>query len=214
MDTEHVNHYERPGVLPIAFTVHHAINIEDSSVNFLMRGQLPIWHRDGWASRTSVAIDNHGKELTVAEMESQRIGNWNAYKEYMHTVFAETESWLESLAPSDLETVLFNGEFPDMFKKAYIARVVQGQAGELVLTGAPGQRWQFTVKSVTPVSVVEDGRNYFRAEAELAGSAAGTALRPNMEGVAKVVVGERSLLWVWTHRFSDWVRSAWWQWTP
>jgi hypothetical protein len=60
-------------------------------------------------------------------MESQRIGNWDAYKEYMHTVFAETESWLESLAPSDLETVLFNGEFPDMFKKAYIARVVQDQ---------------------------------------------------------------------------------------
>lgn len=127
MDTEHVNHYERPGVLPIAFTVHHAINIEDSSVNFLMRGQLPIWHRDDWASRTAVAIDNHGKELTVAEMESQRIGNWTAYKEYMHTVFAETESWLESLAPTDLETVLFNGEFPDMFKKAYIARVVQDQ---------------------------------------------------------------------------------------
>ena len=95
-----------------------------------------------------------------------------------------------------------------------IARVVQGQVGELVLTGAPGQRWQFTVKSVTPVSVVEDGRNYFRAEAQLAGTAAGTALRPNMEGVAKVVVGERSLLWVWTHRFTDWLRSAWWQWTP
>jgi multidrug resistance efflux pump len=95
-----------------------------------------------------------------------------------------------------------------------IARVVQGQVGELVLTGAPGQLWQFTVKSVTPVSVVEDGRNYFRAEAQLAGTAPGTALRPNMEGVAKVVVGERSLLWVWTHRFTDWVRSAWWQWTP
>lgn len=94
-----------------------------------------------------------------------------------------------------------------------IARVQPGQGGELVLTGAPGERWHFTVKSVTPVSVVEEGRNYFRAEAELAGQE-GVRLKPNMEGVAKVVVGERSLLWVWTHRFTDWVRLALWQWTP
>jgi multidrug efflux pump subunit AcrA (membrane-fusion protein) len=95
-----------------------------------------------------------------------------------------------------------------------VARVQPGQGGELVLTGAPGQRWQFTVKAVTPVSVVEEGRNYFRAEAELANSDAASKLRPNMEGVAKVAVGERSLLWVWTHRFTDWVSVAWWQWTP
>jgi hypothetical protein len=94
-----------------------------------------------------------------------------------------------------------------------IARVQPGQGGELVLTGAPGQRWHFKLKSVTPVSVVEEGRNYFRAEAELLGQE-GVSLRPNMEGVAKVVVGERSLLWVWTHRFTDWVSLALWQWTP
>ncbi|MFG6460907.1 HlyD family efflux transporter periplasmic adaptor subunit [Roseateles sp. DXS20W] len=94
-----------------------------------------------------------------------------------------------------------------------IARVQPGQGGELVLTGAPGERWRFTLKSVTPVSVVEEGRNYFRAEAELVGQE-GVQLKPNMEGVAKVVVGERSLLWVWTHRFTDWVKLALWQWTP
>lgn len=94
-----------------------------------------------------------------------------------------------------------------------IARVQPGQGGELVLTGAPGERWHFKLKSVTPVSVVEEGRNYFRAEAELAGQE-GVKLKPNMEGVAKVVVGERSLLWVWTHRFTDWVKLAFWQWTP
>lgn len=127
MDINHVNHFERSGVLPIAFTVHHAVNIEDSSVNFLMRGQIPLWHRDNWAERTGVAIDNHGKELTVTQMEHQRIGDWDAYKEYATAVFNETESWLASLQPADLETVMFNGEFPDMFKKAYIARVVDGQ---------------------------------------------------------------------------------------
>ena len=127
MDSEHVNYFERPGVLPIAFTVHHAINIEDASVNFLMRGLTPIWHRDGWAERTEVHINNHGKELTVAEMELQRIGNWNEYRNYMRSVFDETDSWLETLKPPDLETVMFNGEFPEMFRNAYIARVVTDQ---------------------------------------------------------------------------------------
>jgi hypothetical protein len=32
--------------------------------------------------------------------------------------------------------------------------------------------------------------------------------------VAKVTVGQRSLLWVWTHRFTDWVRLSWWHWLP
>uniref|UniRef100_UPI00117DAD50 efflux RND transporter periplasmic adaptor subunit n=1 Tax=Pelomonas sp. KK5 TaxID=1855730 RepID=UPI00117DAD50 len=95
-----------------------------------------------------------------------------------------------------------------------IARVQPGQEGELVLTGAPGQRWHFTLKSVTPVSVVEEGRNYFRAEAALSDPGSGVQLKPNMEGVAKVVAGRRSLLWVWTHRFTDWVSLAFWQWTP
>ncbi len=95
-----------------------------------------------------------------------------------------------------------------------VARVQPGQGGELVLTGAPGQRWGFTVKTVTPVSVVEEGRNYFRAEARLDAADAARHLRPNMEGVAKIAVGERSLLWVWTHRFTDWLRTAWWSWTP
>lgn len=97
-----------------------------------------------------------------------------------------------------------------------VARVQPGQGGELVLTGAPGQRWHFKLKSVTPVSVVEEGRNYFRAEAQIAEleGQQGLKLKPNMEGVAKVVVGERSLLWVWTHRFTDWLSLALWQWTP
>jgi hypothetical protein len=29
-----------------------------------------------------------------------------------------------------------------------------------------------------------------------------------------VAVGERSLLWIWTHGFVDWLRMAIWNWTP
>jgi hypothetical protein len=60
--------------------------------------------------------------------------------------------------------------------------------------------------------VAEDGRNYFRVEAEL-GEAA-PKLSPNMEGVAKVDAGRASLLWAWTRPMVDWVRLTWWKLMP
>lgn len=94
-----------------------------------------------------------------------------------------------------------------------IGRVRLGQRGELVLSSLPGRVLPFTVRSITPVSTQEDGRNVFRVEAGMqAGDLA--RLRPGMEGVGKVTVGEASLLWVWTHRFVDWLRLALWNWMP
>jgi hypothetical protein len=37
-------------------------------------------------------------------------------------------------------------------------------------------------------------------------------LRPGMEGVAKIEAGRRSLFWMITHRFVDWLRLAVWSW--
>ena len=39
-------------------------------------------------------------------------------------------------------------------------------------------------------------------------------LRPGMEGVGKVYIGERKLIWIWTHGFVDWLRLALWRWWP
>jgi hypothetical protein len=59
------------------------------------------------------------------------------------------------------------------------------------------------------VSTPEDGRNYFRVEAKLQQSA--ERMRPGMEGVAKVTVGTRKLIWIWTRYLMDWARlELWW----
>ncbi len=86
------------------------------------------------------------------------------------------------------------------------------QRGELVLSSLPDRALPFTVNAITPVATQVDGRNVFRVEAKLDGELA--RLRPGMEGVGKVVVGERSLLWIWTHRFFDWLQLALWNWMP
>ena len=68
-----------------------------------------------------------------------------------------------------------------------IGRLVVGQRGELVLSSLPGQAMAFTVRSITPVSAQQDGRNVFRVEAQLdAGNLA--RLRPGMEGVNRMIL--------------------------
>jgi RND family efflux transporter MFP subunit len=94
-----------------------------------------------------------------------------------------------------------------------IADVKVGQPGELVLTPMPGQRYAFKVVKITPVSTAADGRNLFRVEADL-DPAADARLRPGMEGVAKIDIGERRLAWVWTRRLVDWVTLKAWSWLP
>lgn len=113
---------------------------------------------------------------------------------------------LFELAPLDAWRVILKVDERD------IAHVRDGVAGELVLTSLPGQSFPLKVKKVTPVSVAEEGRNYFRVECELPKGAA--KLRPGMEGVGKVEAGERSLLWIWTHRFTDWLTLKAWEWLP
>ena len=93
-----------------------------------------------------------------------------------------------------------------------IAYLREGAPGEMVLASMPGRVYALNVKKITPVSVAEDGRNYFRVEAVLPEGA--VPLRPGMEGVAKIQSEKRSLLWIWTHRLTDWLRLAMWEYMP
>jgi multidrug resistance efflux pump len=84
------------------------------------------------------------------------------------------------------------------------------QKGALTLTSIPGEAFPLTITQITPVALAREGRSYFRVEAMLAHNA--DRLRPGMEGVAKVDTGQRKLLWIWTHKFVDWLRLTLWTW--
>jgi multidrug resistance efflux pump len=93
-----------------------------------------------------------------------------------------------------------------------IRHIQVGQAGQLVMTGIAGEPMAFQVANVTPVATAEEGKNFFRVEASLA--EASQRLRPGMEGIGKIEVGERSLWWIMTHGFSDWLTLSVWSWMP
>jgi RND family efflux transporter MFP subunit len=95
-----------------------------------------------------------------------------------------------------------------------IAYIVEGQRGELTVSSMPGQRVPFTVSRITPVNTAKEGRNFFRAEAAVEPAAGTPRLRPGMEGVGKIDIEERKLVWIWTRSFIDWVRLWIWSWLP
>ena len=121
MDIEHVNHFEREGVVPIAFCLFHITNMIDASF-MMMTGTPPIWNAE-WQERVQMTIDDHGKHRTVDEMIHQRIGDYEAFQEYMRAVFTRTEDWLEQLDPAELDRVVIPRPFPPQIASTYSARV-------------------------------------------------------------------------------------------
>ncbi|MFG6433442.1 HlyD family efflux transporter periplasmic adaptor subunit [Roseateles sp. LYH14W] len=126
----------------------------------------------------------------------------------------EAGKLLFEIAPLDRYRVMLEVDERD------IAAVRKGQRGELALTGLTGERVAFEVAQVTPVSTARDGRNFYRVEAQTVGdsqasrSAQAGVLRPGMEGVGKISVGDARLWWIWTHGLTDWLRLAFWKWMP
>ena len=113
---------------------------------------------------------------------------------------------LFEIAPLDAYRVIINVDERD------IAHISTGQKGELALSGIPYEKMHLEVRLVTPVSSAQEGGNYFRVEARIEGNPG--RLRPGMEGIAKIAVGERKLIWIWTHSLVDWLRLWTWKWMP
>ncbi len=90
-----------------------------------------------------------------------------------------------------------------------IAFIDSGQPAQLRMASLPNQLWDATLDGLMPVAVSEKGQSRFRLPATISGDA--TRLRPGMQGIAKVNVGHRSILWVYTHRLFDRIRYVAWK---
>lgn len=94
-----------------------------------------------------------------------------------------------------------------------VAELQPGQPGQLALSALPWDTLPLRVVRVTPIARSVDGNNVFEVEAELAvGAVAAAGVRPGLEGVAKITVAERPLVWAWGHRTAEWLRLKAWAW--
>jgi len=121
-------------------------------------------------------------------------------------------------APVEKGAVLFEVAPLDAYRvilevdEADIADLRPEETGAIVFSSLPTESYPFVVEQLTPVATAEEGRNYFRVEARLLDSS--ERLRPAIEGVAKIHVDRRRLIWIWTHDVVDWLRVKLWKWLP
>lgn len=94
-----------------------------------------------------------------------------------------------------------------------VPELQRGQAASLRLAAMPGQPISLVIDRITPVArSTSDGVRY-EVEARPTGVGAGLAgLRPGLEGIAKIDLPERPVLWRWSLKAWQWLRMMVWTW--
>ncbi len=90
-----------------------------------------------------------------------------------------------------------------------VHEVSVGDRGEAAMVGRPDARFPFTVERLAPMATLKDSKNRFTARTRLDGAPEGW-WRPGMTGTAKIDVGERSILWIASHRTLRFLRKVFW----
>ena len=93
-----------------------------------------------------------------------------------------------------------------------VADVREGMQGVLTLKALPAEALPFRVHKVAPVFEENATGITYRVEALLDQNHA--ALRPGMQGVAKIDIDQRSYLWIYLHELLDVIRLWIWRWMP
>ncbi len=117
-------------------------------------------------------------------------------------------------APVETGQVLFEVASLDRYRVVLevdeqdVAGLDSGKSGHLIIAALPQTSFAISLDQVVPVAVSGEASNFFRVEASLEESS--PLLRPGMRGVAKVEMGQRNLLWIWTHSVIDRIRLWIW----
>ncbi|MCI3950579.1 MAG: hypothetical protein K0R53_64 [Burkholderiales bacterium] len=91
-----------------------------------------------------------------------------------------------------------------------IAEVKAGAAGRIALAALPAQPFSFQVVRITPISATRDGRHFFEVEGKIDASAA--ALRPGLQGIARIDAEARPLATRVFGRTLIWLKLQLWSW--
>jgi len=185
------------------------------------REQLLKQYRQALAERNAPQAEIASASLAEAEAELQRIVE-QLSRTALHAPFdgiVVSGDLTQRLgAPLERGEVLFEVAPLDAYRlilqvdERDIDEVVPGQQGQIKFSSLPNTSYPFEVGMVTPVAASEEGRNFFRVEAQLEQS--DPRLRPAIEGVSKIDIDRRSLAWIWSHDAIDWLRLKLWRWLP
>ena len=119
---EQVNHVERPGILPIAFTLVHYVRGEDNNAVDLLGATEHLW--DQHAGRFGFSGVDPRRGTPLADAEKVRIRDMDAWRAYQQAVFDRTERLLARADGALLDTLMFEGQRPDSLEGGFLGAYV------------------------------------------------------------------------------------------
>lgn len=91
-----------------------------------------------------------------------------------------------------------------------VHEIVAAPAGEIAFLAQPRIKYPVTIEQLEPAAVPKEKENVFLVRCALVDAPA-SWWRPGMSGVCKLAVERRTLLWILTHRTTDFLRLfLWW----
>jgi multidrug efflux pump subunit AcrA (membrane-fusion protein) len=91
-----------------------------------------------------------------------------------------------------------------------IQDVKVGQTGTLKTSSLPGDEYPIRITNVIPKPNAAEGDNQFLVHAEV--DQASAQWLPGITGEARIDVKPKPLIWIWTHRLTDFVQLKLWSW--
>jgi len=89
-----------------------------------------------------------------------------------------------------------------------ILYIQTGQSGQIATDAFPADKFAIKVTRIDPLAQVQDRLNVFYVRAQL--DHPPMWFRPGMQGTAKIDIGPRRHIWIWTHSLIDWLRLKLW----
>lgn len=125
LTTDQVNHFERPGVLPIAFTLLHFVVGEDRNVTRYVLGDgALLWDDERWATRVGLLGEPPVRGTPMSVAEQVRLGDVDAWRAYQTAVFARTERALAALPLTRFAETAMQRPPADKMKGSFLALIV------------------------------------------------------------------------------------------
>lgn len=101
-------------------------------------------------------------------------------------------------------------DIQDIYDIHDVAHEGHPQTGRFATNALPDQKFDFQVDTIVPMGEAKEGANIFTVYGKITGDKASESWRPGMSGEARINVGPRRIVWMWTHRLVDFLKLKLW----
>ena len=116
---DQANYQERPGVLPITFSLMHLVTTEDARVSERLAGQERLWERGNWADKVGVNVPAVFRGTPIEVAETLRFKDINAWRAFQSEIFAQTMDALARTEDDRYDEVVL-AEIPDSLRGGWL----------------------------------------------------------------------------------------------